>query len=155
LDHVLGCLPIAVDDRQHEADQRRLILSQPGARVVLTARSCHAVIYAAGPRGVQLTGISVTNLTGLTAMPVDIGSIWRHFLGAAAMNYRASPAWRGGRLLVSGGCAERCDREVLVEDVLGIVGGFQLAEPCQGLAGERVVQALRALVCLEAEVEAV
>jgi hypothetical protein len=46
------------------------------------------------------------------------------------------------------------DREVLVEDVVRVIGGFQLAEPGQGRAGERVVQALRALVCLEAEVQA-
>ena len=46
------------------------------------------------------------------------------------------------------------DREVLVEDVVRVIGGFQLAQPGQSRAGERVVQALRALVCLEAEVQA-
>ena len=54
-----------------------------------------------------------------------------------------------------GGRAERSEREVLVEDVLGVVGGLQLAEPGEGAAGKRVMQALRALVRLEAEVEAV
>ena len=51
------------------------------------------------------------------------------------------------------GSASR-DREVLVEDVLGIVGGLQLAQTGERVAGERVVQPLRALVCLEAEVQA-
>src|SRR5580700_4288163 len=60
------------------------------------------------------------------------------------------------RLLVSSsGRGERSEREVLVEDVLGIVGRLQLAQPGEGAAGKRVMQALRALVRLEAQVEAV
>jgi hypothetical protein len=41
LDHVLGGLPIAIDDRKHEPHQRRLICGQPGDRAVITARRCH------------------------------------------------------------------------------------------------------------------
>src|ERR1700689_1066964 len=57
--------------------------------------------------------------------------------------------------MVSGGRAERGEREVLVEDVLGVVGGLQLAEPGEGAAGKGFMQALRALVRFEAQAEAV
>src|SRR5437868_4374994 len=67
LDHVLGRLQIAVDDRQHEPDQPRLVSGQPGTRAIVTARNGHAHYYAAPPRGVQPAKIWMTTVTGFTA----------------------------------------------------------------------------------------
>jgi hypothetical protein len=52
-------------------------------------------------------------------------------------------------------CQGRRDRDVLVEDIFRVVGGFQLAEVGESRAARSVVQSLRSAVGLEAEVQAV